>query len=224
MQRKMSMKSTKEKNVNSNIGFWERFAKIYTIVQEKGNKELYSKLTGEILSVMDENKDVLELACGTGQITFVLADKVHSWIATDFSPRMLAEAQKRKSAKQYTNIRFAVQDATKLTFADKSFDIVLIANALHIMPDPGKALSEIRRVLKDDGVLIAPTFVYSGKINHFKIRIMEKAGFHTFYKWKKKDFVEFIQSNGFFVLENKIISGKVLSECFLTGKKDKNES
>ena len=53
---------------------------------------------------------------------------------------------------------------------------------------------------------------------------MEKAGFHTFYKWKKKDFVEFIQSNGFFVLENKIISGKVLSECFLTGKKDKNES
>ena len=180
MQRKMSMKSTKEKNVNSNIGFWERFAKIYTIVQEKGNKELYSKLTGEILSVMDENKDVLELACGTGQITFVLADK--------------------------------------------SFDIVLIANALHIMPDPGKALSEIRRVLKDDGVLIAPTFVYSGKINHFKIRIMEKAGFHTFYKWKKKDFVEFIQSNGFFVLENKIISGKVLSECFLTGKKDKNES
>ena len=213
------MKNTKEKKANSNIGFWERFAKIYTIVQEKGNKELYAKLTEEIKAIINEKQDVLELACGTGQFTFALAGNVHSWIATDFSPQMLKEAQKRELAEYHKNIDFAVQDATALTFGEKTFDIVLIANALHIMPNPEKALSEIKRVLKDDGILIAPTFIYAEKINRPKIWIMEKAGFQTFYKWDKEEYVRFIQSNGFCVLENKTIKGKMLPECFLTAKK-----
>ena len=40
--------------------------------------------------------------------------------------------------------------------------MVLVSNALHIVPQPEKALAEIRRVLKDDGVLIAPTFTHAG--------------------------------------------------------------
>ncbi|MCR5024844.1 MAG: class I SAM-dependent methyltransferase [Lachnospiraceae bacterium] len=42
---------------------------------------------------------------------------------------------------------------------DASFDAVIISNALHIIPDPEKALSEINRVPKKDGILIAPNFI-----------------------------------------------------------------
>ena len=49
----------------------------------------------------------------------------------------------------------------RLPYADKSFDVVIVSNALHIVPQPEKALAEIRRVLKDDGVLIAPTFTHA---------------------------------------------------------------
>ena len=40
--------------------------------------------------------------------------------------------------------------------------VVIASNALHIVPQPEKALAEIHRVLKDDGVLIAPTFTHEG--------------------------------------------------------------
>ncbi|MFQ9418242.1 MAG: class I SAM-dependent methyltransferase [Lachnospiraceae bacterium] len=46
------------------------------------------------------------------------------------------------------NLIFEVADATDLPYENHSFDVVLIANALHIMPEPEKALKEIERVLK----------------------------------------------------------------------------
>ena len=49
----------------------------------------------------------------------------------------------------------------RLPYAEVSFDVVIVSNALHIVPQPEKALAEIHRVLKDDGVLIAPTFTHS---------------------------------------------------------------
>ena len=57
----------------------------------------------------------------------------------------------------------------------KSFDVVIVSNALHIVPQPEKALREIKRVLKDDGVLIAPTFTHAensfpGKVKAFFMR------------------------------------------------------
>ena len=45
------------------------------------------------------------------------------------------------------------------------FDAAVISNALHIMPEPEKALAEIRRVLKPGGILIAPTFMAVGSIS-----------------------------------------------------------
>ena len=44
------------------------------------------------------------------------------------------------------------------------FDVVIVSNALHIVPHPEKSPAEIRRVLKDDGVLIAPTFYPCGEL------------------------------------------------------------
>ena len=71
---------------------------------------------------------------------------------------MIAEAKRdTRSAK----LHFSVQDMFCLPYAKESFDVVIVSNALHIVPQPEKAHAEIRRVLKDDGTLIAPTFTLS---------------------------------------------------------------
>ena len=62
---------------------------------------------------------------------------------------------------------------------------VIVSNALHIVPQPEKALAEIRRVLKDDGVLIAPTFTHAGNSCPGKVKafFMKLAGFPLHSRW-----------------------------------------
>lgn len=61
------------------------------------------------------------------------------------------------------------------------------------MPNPDKALTEIRCVLKKGALLIAPTFVYDEKINKIRIWLMERIEFHTFHKWKSDEYIEFVR-------------------------------
>lgn len=51
-----------------------------------------------------------------------------------------------------------MREHRKIKISDQTFDAVIISNALHIMPDPGLVLKNIRRVFKPNGLLIAPTF------------------------------------------------------------------
>lgn len=200
----------------TNKKFWEKVAKLYTPMQERKNAKLYRELCEIISKSLDRNMQVLELACGTGQLTFPLCRKVARWEATDFSEKMIEEAKVRASNLPVT---FTVQDATNLPYNDGKFDTVVIANALHIMPNPDKALAEIRRVLRKGGLLIAPTFVYDGKINKIRIWLMEMIGFHTFHKWKSDEYVEFVCKKGFDLIDRSVILGEMLPECIVICKK-----
>lgn len=196
----------------NNKKFWEKAAKLYTPIQERKNAKLYLELCNIISKRLDKNMQVLELACGTGQLTFPLCEKVAGWEATDFSEKMIEEAKARAAN---FPVAFTVQDATNLPYEDGSFDTVIIANALHIMPNPDKALTEIRRVLKAGGLLIAPTFVYDGKINKIRILLMEMVGFRTFHKWKSDEYAEFVCKKGFDLIDSSIIADEMLPECIL---------
>jgi ubiquinone/menaquinone biosynthesis C-methylase UbiE len=76
------------------------------------------------------------------------------------------------------------------------------------MPDPGLVLKNIRRVLKPNGVLIAPTFSHghlrdsTWKLNAFLLKII---GFETYSKWKPEEYVAFINQNGFSVQRWKVL-------------------
>lgn len=203
----------------TNKTFWQRFAKIYTVFM-KQNDNVYQKMCDKLEQYLDSDKTVLELACGTGQLTFKMADKSHLWEATDYSENMLKEASKRNTNERMRDkICFCVQDATDLSYENEKFDVVVIANALHIMPEPDKALIEIHRVLKADGILFAPTFVYEKGYSKPIIWLMEKAGFKTYHKWQKNEFSEYIRNSGFHVIETTLLKGKPLSECVLIGRK-----
>jgi ubiquinone/menaquinone biosynthesis C-methylase UbiE len=71
-----------------------------------------------------------------------------------------------------------------------SFDAVVIANALHIMPNPEKALKEIQRVLKVGGLMIAPTFTRENIKSKWVEHVMEAVGFKTYSKWTHHSYVQ----------------------------------
>ena len=74
---------------------------------------------------------------------------------------------------------------------------MIVSNALHIVPQPEKALQEIKRGLKDDGVLIAPTFTHAGNSFSGKVRAfyMKLVGFPLHSKWTSEEYLRFLQQN-----------------------------
>ncbi|WP_418747964.1 class I SAM-dependent methyltransferase [Frisingicoccus sp.] len=202
---------------NDNKSFWQRFAKLYSPIMEKSSSRLYRDICDRIRPNLNREMNVLELACGTGQLSYPLSGRVHLWEATDFSEAMIAEAKKNNTSRR---LHFSVQDATALPYAPESFDAVVISNALHIMPHPEKALSEIRRVLKPGGALFAPTFIH-GESTGFRLRVklMEPAGFHTYHKWNAEEFMAFIARHGFEVIHQETLGGSLAPLSYLAARK-----
>ena len=153
----------------------------------------------------------MELACGTGLLSVRLAGSVKLLEATDFSEEMIRQA---KAKAHSSRLHFSVQDATSLPYTLGTFDTVVIPNALHIMPEPEKALAEIKRVLRPGGILIAPTFTAAGSLSgRMRIRIMELSGFKVFHKWTLQGYLDFLKANGFEITCGKIFDGSLKLTC-----------
>ena len=153
--------------------FWDRNAGWYDRFMRK-DRAAYDEMY-ELIRPVVRHKTVLELATSTGLIAKHIVNAAAHIEATDASAEMIAEAKRdNRSAK----LHFSVQDMFCLPYAGRSFDVAIVSNALHIVPQPEKALAEIRRVLKDDGVLIAPTFTHAGNSFSGKVRafLMKRVG------------------------------------------------
>jgi len=193
------------KKKQDNKNFWNRYAKLYDFEIHKFNSSAYSEMYRLMSVVLTKEMRILEIAIGTGLIAINIADFVQSVEATDFSPKMIEAAMKKHIP---DNVRFSVEDASALSFADQTFDAVIISNALHIMPDPELVLMNIKRVLKPGGILIAPTFSHghinnsTWKLNTFVLKVI---GFETYSKWKPEEYVSFISKNGFFIKNWKVL-------------------
>ena len=193
--------------------FWDRNAGRYDRFMRK-DRAAYEKMY-ELIRPVVKAKTVLELATGTGLIAKHIVNAAAHIEATDASAEMITEAKRgNRSAK----LHFSVQDMFCLPYADGSFDAVIVSNALHIVPQPEKALREIRRVLKDDGVLIAPTFThsensFSGKVRAF---FMKLAGFPLHSRWTSEEYLTFLQQNGWTVRKSVILKASfplTYTEC-----------
>lgn len=190
--------------MTDNKTFWNKWAKRYDHTMS-GDGKMYAQIVRRIKKKLSRDMTVLELACGTGLLSVQLAESVKFLEATDFSEEMISQA---KAKTHSSRLHFSVQDATALPYAPEAFDAVVISNALHIMPYPEKALSEIKRVLKKDGILIAPTFTAAGSLlGRIRIRIMELSGFKVFHKWTPEKYIKFLENNSFIVTDSEIYKG-----------------
>ena len=98
-------------------------------------------------------RHVLDVGCGPGFFSVLLARLGYEVTAVDYTENMLAEA--RKNAAHYgVNIEFRQMDAQNLDFEDGIFDLVISRNVLWNLEEPERAYSEWLRVLKPDGTLM----------------------------------------------------------------------
>lgn len=194
------------KGLQMNKKIWDLYAPIYERAM-RSDRKIYQTMYDRIPKVIQE-KDVLEIATGPGLLAKHVAYVANKMIATDYSEGMIAEARKGKYP---ANLTFEVADATDLPFDDSSFDVVLIANALHVMSDPEKALMEIKRVLKDKGILIAPNFVNhkGGFISRIWSGILKIAGIGFEHQWKEEEYRQFLEKNGWKVKNWKLMQARI---------------
>ena len=193
--------------------FWDKNAGRYDRFMRKDGAAY--EMMYEMIQPVVRHKTVLELATGTGLIAKHIVNAAAHIEATDASPEMIAEAKRdNRSAK----LHFSVQDMFRLPYADQSFDVVIVSNALHIVPRPEKALAEIHRVLKDDGVLIAPTFTHAGNSFSGKVKafFMKLAGFPLHGRWTSEEYLCFLRQNGWSVRKSVVLKASfplTYAEC-----------
>jgi ubiquinone/menaquinone biosynthesis C-methylase UbiE len=108
-----------------------------------------------------DGERVLDVGCGTGSLTFALAKAANldEIAAIDFSPVFVQEAIRRNADPR---IKISQADACALPFEDGAFDRALALLVLHFVPETGKAIAEMRRVVRPGGVVAATVWDHLG--------------------------------------------------------------
>lgn len=182
--------------------FWEKHAAHYDRFLRR-DMAAYQQMY-ELICPAVRHKNVLELATGTGLIASHIINTAEQIEATDASEEMIHLA---KEANRSSKLHFSVQDMFHLPYADHSFDVAIVSNALHIVPQPEKALAEACRVLKDDGLLIAPTFTHGdntlwGQVQSFFMRL---SGFPLRSRWTCEEYLAFLRQCGWRVRTSRVL-------------------
>ncbi len=112
----------------------------------------YQEVGGWLQNQLEGTNMALELGCGTGFFSGIIADRVKHLKATDFAPEMIEQAKKNLS--QFSNVEVQKEDSYDTSFADSVFDALLLANLLHIVENPVAVLKESHRVLQSNGRII----------------------------------------------------------------------
>jgi len=131
---------------------WDKAAEYYETCWQEQLRPAHDLLIE--VSDIQPSENILDIAAGTGLITFRIAEKVgpHGKIlATDISDEMVKIGTKIGHSKKLTNVVFERMDAENLTCSDYSFNLVTCALGLMYFPNPDASLLEMYRVLKQGG-------------------------------------------------------------------------
>ena len=176
---------------------------------------------GERLAEQENLGTALELGCGPGVYTGILADKSDSVTATDISEDMVHAAAARLNNRSEITVEQA--DCFSLPYDDGAFDTVFMANLLHVVPEPEKAIEEARWVLKPGGRVIVASLTGHG------MRFFDKVGmgFRYMRTWGKPPaggtiltvpmVVKMMEKYGFTDIEGSLI-GERAKSVFVVGR------
>ncbi len=168
----------------------------------------YKHIADCISEDIKDNESILEIACGTGILTQEITKRYSSldYTAIDYAQNMLDICYKKR-----ISAKFELRDATNLSYPDNNFDRIIIANALHIMPDPTSVINEAKRCLKDSGIIYAPNFLTPSTFKEkFILDIIRKFGYNVHNEFTVDSYISFLLQNGLIVNRQEIYT------CFRT--------
>ncbi len=139
--------------------FWERHARSYdrSMLLLGGPLPRAIELAAQAVRGAER---VLEVGAGTGLVTAALARSAQQLVATDYAEQMVRQLELKVSRAGVGNVQCEQADVYALRFEPGSFDAVVAANLLHLLPVLPAGLAALRRVLKPRGLLIAPTYCH----------------------------------------------------------------
>jgi ubiquinone/menaquinone biosynthesis C-methylase UbiE len=135
---------------------WDRASSYYEVFWQQQLKPAQDLLLE--MANLRAGENVLDVACGTGLVSFPALEKLGPQgrvLGTDISEKMVEMASALAAQKGENRVQFERMDAEELRLEDSSFDVALCALGLMYVPDPRKALEEMRRVLKPGGRAVA---------------------------------------------------------------------
>lgn len=137
---------------------------------------------------------VLDLGCGAGWATRLLAKNVPrgTIVGVDLSDQMIAHA--RESSKEFNNVEYWLGSAEQIPAEDSFFDKVLSVEAFYYYPDQGRALDELRRVLKPGGNIFILINLY--KDNPYSLRWVKELAVPVHAR-SESEYLELISHHGF---------------------------
>jgi ubiquinone/menaquinone biosynthesis C-methylase UbiE len=174
--------------------FWDRVAGLYDLF-EWSNRKVNTAARARVGELVPAGARVLDCAAGTGEFSLAAAKRAGSVLCTDQSEAMLARARKKAARRGLSNLQFAHRDITALSDPDGSFDAVIAANVLHLLPQPEVAVRELWRVAAPGGRLILPTYLQgkAGAAYGSMIKIYQGVGFHYEHAFTPETYREFLE-------------------------------
>ena len=188
--------------------FWDKVSGLYDLFENIYNKKVYTGTGRKVAEYIESGDEVLECACGTGAISIYIVQKCKMLIATDFSDGMLKQASKK--CRHFKNVTFQKADITHLDFADASFDKVVAGNVIHLLPEPEKALSELKRVTKPGGTIIIPTYINMSKgSGTAAVKFIELLGANFKRQFDFESYKQFFADMGYSNITYEIVDGRM---------------
>ena len=129
------------------------------------------------LGSINSGDTVLDVGCGAGVdaiIAGILVGNKGKVVGIDFVPDMLERARHNLGKTSLTNVEFQQSSAENLDFPDERFDVVISNGVMNLIPDKGKAISEIFRVLKLNGRLMVADQILAGELSMDTKSMVEK--------------------------------------------------
>lgn len=138
----------------------EDFDRIALLTEHHGGaSDVYHEYVQRQLPSRCEN--ALEIGCGTGEFTRLLAAHAQSVLALDLSPQMIRLA--RQQSIDYPNIEYATGDVMRLSLPFESYDCIVSLATLHHLPLE-QAVLIMKDALKQDGVLVIHDLIADDRI------------------------------------------------------------
>lgn len=142
-----------------------------------------------LLALVDPSITVGDLGCGTGQVSELLAPHVAKVVAVDGSTDMVQAARKRLKTLPQVEVRRGDMEA--LPIDDGQLDVAIVALVLHHVPEPARALAEVRRVLKGDGRIMIVDM-----LSHDRVEYQQQMG-HVWLGFSEKTIKKYLEAAGF---------------------------
>lgn len=135
-------------------------AEAYERFMGRWSRDVASQLV-DFARVTDEGR-VLDVGSGTGALSFAIAEKMRRTHVVGIDPSKEYVEYAKSKTRFGDRADFEIGDAQQMRFGDSSFDASLSLLVFNFIPDPAKALREVRRVTKSGGAIAAAVWDYGG--------------------------------------------------------------